>query len=542
MKIKYTIRQQVLAIIGIFVVSLIALAVNATGALGTLDESSQMQATRYDQIGIIKDFRQLETETILTAMDMIIDAKEGISSQRKEFLTKSFTKMREYADKLSSLADTDEEKAEAKKLESMIDSIEKAIGKELVRAIETHASSSVFDGLDNRIDQSQDDLAGVLDKIAASVNHEVTEARDAAHESAKSGKALLLLAAAFISCLGIFLGMFIVSRINFTLNQLRDVAENLADGEGDLTKRIGIHGNGEIAAVSSAIDRFLNQVQSLVSQGKDSSHENAAIAEELRRTFEIITKESIRESELITETANSSKEIRAAIHNSLSQLATSKDEILSANRLLSEAKDHVLELTQTIQESSEREHELAGKLNHLSSNADQVKEILTVISDIADQTNLLALNAAIEAARAGEHGRGFAVVADEVRKLAERTQKSLAEIHATINILIQAISDSAQEMNDNSKHVHELTQTADVVENKIIQVSGVMESMVATTENSYDVSTQIDSRISTIADRIGEIKEIAVKNAKSMDETLHAVERVNYVTADLSRELDQFRT
>lgn len=130
-----------------------------------------------------------------------------------------------------------------------------------------------------------------------------------------------------------------------------------------------------------------------------------------------------------------------------------------------------------IQSVAGKEHELSGNLQSLVGNAQETKAILVTIGDIADQTNLLALNAAIEAARAGEHGRGFAVVADEVRKLAERTQKSLAEISATINVLIQAINDSSESLNKNMDEMMDLTQYVGTVDHKMDELLTSMDAM-----------------------------------------------------------------
>ncbi len=169
------------------------------------------------------------------------------------------------------------------------------------------------------------------------------------------------------------------------------------------------------------------------------------------------------------------EEAREVLDNNTKQLRATIDE-LRATKFV-ELNSMITTTVERIQSVAGKEHELSGNLQSLVSNAQETKAILVTIGDIADQTNLLALNAAIEAARAGEHGRGFAVVADEVRKLAERTQKSLAEISATINVLIQAINDNSESLHQNMDEMMDLTQYVGTVDQKMDELLISMDAM-----------------------------------------------------------------
>lgn len=342
----------------------------------------------------------------------------------------------------------------------------------------------------------------------------------------------------FIAVLNLFFSKEVLS----PLSSLQMRISDLVSGDKDLTARLAVTKKDEFAQAAKSVNNFVEMVQETVNEVKSLGKQNMSIASAITGATQKILVGVEKERTIVETTTLKSQSIKEVLSAAITISERTQNNINNANEELITAKSALDRLVNEVEGYIEIEHETASRLVGLRNDAEQVKSVLGVIKDIADQTNLLALNAAIEAARAGEHGRGFAVVADEVRKLAERTQKSLNEIEVSVNTIVQSINDVSDTISENASSMNGLTDISHEVENKISATSQEMENSVTIAQKSYQDSIQMVENIEWIIAQISQINDVSESNKISVANIEGDSEKLLSVAKSLQEHIDEFKS
>ncbi len=314
-------------------------------------------------------------------------------------------------------------------------------------------------------------------------------------------------------------------------------------GDKDLRVKIDVDDrNDEISQVGRGVNLFVENARLIMEEIKGISTLNKTSMDKLVQITQETQKSMKNSSTTLNSVKNKATDIASMMNISIEQSQGLRKRLIETQGLVKESKDAIGDLFSQITESAHTEEELSSKVEQLSRNADDVKSILDIINDIADQTNLLALNAAIEAARAGEHGRGFAVVADEVRNLAGRTQKSLAEINSTIMVIVQEINAVSSQMNLNSQKMERLSDMSKSVQETYEKMSSNLSSVVSDSNQSMDDYAKSGHQIEAMVSDFVEVEKVASKTLADSSDILNIATHVSGTTMNLDKQVNLFKT
>ncbi len=339
-----------------------------------------------------------------------------------------------------------------------------------------------------------------------------------------------------------FIYLFIRNVVTAPLDQLVSGLRNIAKGEGDLTQRLPVRGKDEIGEAASAFNDMMTKISALVRQVSQSASQVSTAARELASNANQVADGSHRQNETSSSAAASVEQMASAI----TSIAASTEEVHEQSReSLRRSQEGNTSLSHLIGEVSAVEstvREIADSVQRFVDSTLAINKMTREVKDIADQTNLLALNAAIEAARAGEQGRGFAVVADEVRKLAEKSATSASEIDAITRALSQQ-SDAVQGSVQNGlAHLASSQESMEVVAKVLGEASGSvtrvgqgLDAIADATEEQRRVSGQVATNIESIAG-------MARENTSAVEQTTAAAQELERLAANLQDLVGRFKT
>ncbi len=357
----------------------------------------------------------------------------------------------------------------------------------------------------------------------------------------ESSSAQLLALVVFGTLVSLLAAYFLPILVANQVRQISHRIQNIAEGDGDLTVRLPVNTNDELGQLATNVNHFIEKLQRVIGSVLLNAAEVSKAAESLLVVSSNSQRAADDQCHAITMVVTAVNELTMAIQEVARNTSNTAQNTKEATLITDRGQERIHLAVERVQGLAVRISETAEFMLQLESEAKNVTSVIDVIRGVAEQTNLLALNAAIEAARAGEQGRGFAVVADEVRTLASRTQQSTTDIHGMLSKLQQGVQHAVDAMGSSAAMTSEAVTSANEagqsltgIGNAVKEISDMTLQIATAAEEQSSVTSEIDKNLV-------QINSLAMNNAEGASKTAVESQRLNELSIQLRQLLMQFK-
>ncbi len=382
------------------------------------------------------------------------------------------------------------------------------------------------------------DFIAELEELADSkVEQQAVLILDGQAWAISSFKVLIIIALLVL----LLLGWILVNQILSPIQRLQERVTDISEGNGDLTLRVNITTQDEFGELGKSFDKFIEKIQNLIADITQSTNLAKTAAVDLSATFKVTAEAVNKQTFEVNTISNATTAMTAISSQVISGAREISQSVLNIDKNAQSTLSNVRQAAQSVNELVAEVTQGTETINSLKNHVTSIEPVLADINGIAEQTNLLALNAAIEAARAGEQGRGFAVVADEVRSLATRTQGSTNTIQQSITQLRSSADESVRVINNSMLKGTQTTEITSQAEESLHQVAIEISRLTQMNQQTSEAITHQEQSVTSIASSLSHLQALCQSAQEKIQQSEHTISAIKLKQEDLALKMSKFK-